>query len=616
MGQQKVYPFDNTADYTKINTVVEDGVGKLGITNNPGQSFNQPFSSDTGFTYNNTKAEFSVGQVQQIDKIAEAGILLHSNFEDNNFDADFSSGSPLGSIGGTTVPVIVTHLGSQRAFIANIGNGSAFSWSAINQLGGTVGSMRAMIVFGYAGFPTGNDRRIFYNIGTHPIFVTHETTGDLVVSITNTAGTHVFTIAAYSAVAGEHELLLCWDTNSSPNGLLYVFLDRVLQNSGTPFTFPQGIRISDGDVGFGQGGLPGISNLYIDDVTNYDSIIHTADYAVEQTEFIYQYLGSVVELPDFEYSGPGDMQSLTSFAAIAESTERYIIDGKYWNGANWIVSDLSFAQANISLDVNTNIGNLSLMEPGVVPVSIVFQDGNIQQYTGDIVIGFDGQKYQSSGSIVVIEPITSGRVNLFDAEFTEPSVNQQVRFILIVDGVDKYHDGLNWVNSNGTISQANIAQDVSDNILELINQEAQVDIYVKVLLATSDDQVTPEIDDIEFSYNDFDVCIVTADLQDLLLSVPVIDPLNPPKLHITAHRTFTLEESVVLGGSQSAAFNISGEASLSVVVTEPVGERLQFGISIPDGRGTKWIMFEPAIVPNLYTEEIQRITLVRATDFG
>ena len=48
---QTIYPFTITANYTKNNTVVEDGKGKLSLVNNAGQNFAQNFSSSAGFTF-------------------------------------------------------------------------------------------------------------------------------------------------------------------------------------------------------------------------------------------------------------------------------------------------------------------------------------------------------------------------------------------------------------------------------------------------------------------------------------------------------------------------------------------------------------------------------------
>jgi hypothetical protein len=220
---------------------------------------------------------------EEDDTVLPTSAIFHANFEDLSFDAGFAAGSNVASIGGTVLPVVQGLDASQQVFIANSGSGSAFSWSAIDNIGAAAGSARFFVTFGYSGSPSGNDRQIFYHYGTYSLKLTHETSGDLVLFLDNSAGSNSFTIPAFAPNALEqYEFLLGWDHVA---GELYFFINRILQNAGLPYTFAPGTRTVDGDFGFGQGDLAGISDLFVDNVTMYSDILHTEDYSDEPAEF-------------------------------------------------------------------------------------------------------------------------------------------------------------------------------------------------------------------------------------------------------------------------------------------------------------------------------------------
>jgi hypothetical protein len=67
------YNFDQAADYTFNPALIEvtGGVARLKLANLTGEIFNQDFATDTGFTYDNSKAEFSGGLVQQVSQVPD-----------------------------------------------------------------------------------------------------------------------------------------------------------------------------------------------------------------------------------------------------------------------------------------------------------------------------------------------------------------------------------------------------------------------------------------------------------------------------------------------------------------------------------------------------------------
>ena len=81
-------------------------------------------------------------------------------------------------------------------------------------------------------------------------------------------------------------------------------------------------------------------------------------------------------------------------------------------------------------------------------------------------------------------------------EFSKKPTNTEIKYTLFVDSQDKYYNGANWVNSDGTYSQSN-------TISEIISQLHRLDIdnfQLRVFLNTTDNTVRPTMDKIEVFY--------------------------------------------------------------------------------------------------------------------
>jgi hypothetical protein len=362
-----------------------------------------------------------------------------------------------------------------------------------------------------------------------------------------------------------------------------------------------------------------VDSATYDALSIFDNIKHISNYTAGTVEY-YLYEESKVDLPTFSYAGLGAIQSLDSLSLTSSGGEKYIIDGKYWDGAAWSVSDGSFAQANSLSEVNTNISSIVLDDSSMVPVSVVFPDGSTQESVDNLTLEHTGQQYATDGNIKVLSSVLASNIEGLTATLNEPTVSQKVRFVADVNGNDMYWDGSQWAASNCTIVQSNTLADMNTNLPTLLAGDVLNDVFMKVLFETGDQDATPDIDEMTITFNttivEIEECLVSANLENILVNVPTIDPANPPKLHVTATRTFTNGLKTVVKGTQSVDFDSNGMAQISVVTTESVGERLEFGISIPDGRATQWIMFEPAIVPEESSKALEQITEVKKYDFG
>ena len=111
-------------------------------------------------------------------------------------------------------------------------------------------------------------------------------------------------------------------------------------------------------------------------------------------------------------------------------------------------------------------------------------------------------------------------------------------------------------------------------------------------------------------------CAITAYLKDILGDNFTVDPTNPPKLHVSNSRGFMHGNNLIVPNTKSVAFNASAEATISVIETASVGEKMQFNITIPDGRSIRNVMYEPAVIPNEATKDLNEIAKAKSFDYG
>lgn len=88
--------------------------------------------------------------------------------------------------------------------------------------------------------------------------------------------------------------------------------------------------------------------------------------------------------------------SYASFTATDDGTIRYILDGQYWTGAAWALSDKTWAQSSTASDISAHI--LTLVPQGTnITFQIVTDNGSSQMWVSSATIVY----YSGSGSAAV-----------------------------------------------------------------------------------------------------------------------------------------------------------------------------------------------------------------------
>lgn len=505
--------FNTPSNFLASNAQVASGFGKLSLATKPSQLFSQAFDADTGFTYDNTKSEFTGGLVRQKDQRPANAILgaTYTSSKDLNW---ITSGSTTATDIGSPI------LSGGKVQCRGGGNVAVMYDNAAIGAASTVGALKFRFTPNYSGAPFANTNIAEIHqpsTNNDKIVLFHGSTGPFRFTAYNNVGTAIHTAAnlgaSWSPVAGtEYELELNWN---SATGEIRLFVDGVLRGSTPATTFTRDGNANSLHLGAGNSYF--VSNGDFNDVLLFSTVQHTTGYTPGYTVPETIYYADAVTLPSFSYTDIGNLQAYSSFATTEVGAPKYIVNSKYWNGTAWVASNGSYAQANTKADVLANIASLTASD--TTTVKAVFDASNTLSSVSELSVTYTGQKYNASGTIETVAGLSIQSFVSFAATVTTPA-STALKFAIRVDGNLKYHNGAAWVTSDGTSVQTNTAAQVVSNIATLsLGSNSTIKIYM--LLTTSDDNATPDISAITLVYdfgglgNDPDTCIVWGYYLDL-----------------------------------------------------------------------------------------------------
>ena len=497
MSIQTTFNFDNAANFNLSNTQIQSGKAKLSIVDNPGQVFSQAFTSDSGFTYDNTKAEFVGGVVRQKDQRPTSSILGATFDTSKNFNwADFSPLTPSAERGTPTIS------GGKLICTGGGNTGVSYTNAAIGALGDT-GTVRIKVTPNYSGTPSVN----------YPIFelrptsgnnsrmvLFHGATGFIRFTAYNSAGTIIHSAvnigaSAWVPVAGtEYEFEFTWDTGVTTSKL---YIDGVLKGATSVFTYSRGTSATILDIG--SGGTYTAADASFNDLLLYSIVNHSSNYTPGYVVPGNIYAASTVVLPAFSYTGLGTIQALESSSVTETGAPRYIVADKYFNGTAWVNSNGSYAQANTSAEVLANLSSLTVQGAGSFVMKVVFTDSASQSSVDLLSVTVTGQKYSPTGYLEPVQNLEVQALLAYAQTATLPG-STTAKVILKIDGVLKYHNGTAWVNSDGSSAQANFAADLDAAFEDLVLGQNST-VFLRWVLATPSNTDTPELDEAVITYD-------------------------------------------------------------------------------------------------------------------
>lgn len=488
---QKLYSFENPEDYDYDSEFVDisNGTAKLKI----GQSedgYIQSFTSDTGFVYDSSLAEFTGGVLRQKDK-RPSGATFGASYSSSINGSWASSGSLTGTANNSA------SVSGGRLNLTG-GGSKSVDYNISGKLGIQSGCIRLKWTPNYNGTPT--DSQTFFTIeetqgdGKSKIELLHHSNGSLFLLVNDTDGSNIYSnsLLTFMATAGSESVIeVGWDLSAGGkfyvfgNGFLLAELDGTFTRSDCAF-----LRI---------GGSGGPTDSFMDDLIIFSSNQHTAThdptYSVPDAAFV----ASTAILPEMAYnSGDGSFLEVTDFSDASTNDPQYTIqigqsgDYLYWNGSAWIESDGTYSQSNDADTISDNVSSLDVNGELYAQVKVHFQTSNTQQSVNTLTLTIlesttyttDDQRITPNGRFQAIELIS-----MVDSVATPEDTF--VRYILEIDSIKKYWNGSAWVRSNGNFDQSNTQQQIEDNIVSLIDDN----VYVKLLLIlkTDNSSATPVI---------------------------------------------------------------------------------------------------------------------------
>ena len=232
----------------------------------------------------------------------------------------------------------------------------------------------------------------------------------------------------------------------------------------------------------------------------FSTVQHETNYTPGYTLTETRYEEDTILLPPFAYAGPGAISSLSSFAVIEPAGgPKYTLEGQYWNGAAWVVSNGSYVQANTSTEINTNLATLVVIGETEISAEVVFPTSNTQSSIDIMDIDYLGDGYLD-GTIIPAVSISTDEIVAWLESIVETG-SDTITYALEINGQLTYWDGAAWSNSDGTLAQTNTAAVITTNIATLITSQATCFPYI--FLHTDTGQTTPSIDELCIGY-DFD----------------------------------------------------------------------------------------------------------------
>lgn len=482
------YDFSVPADFTLTNISITSLVASLSLVTNPGQTFSQPFTSSTGFTFNASKTSIT------------GGVLSQKSNAPANLSAYFAWDSFLnGNYGTGSLSVTAVNGAAINTGFLDL-TGSSNKYVSLPAAYGFIQTGTAAFVVkpNYSGNPASN--QIFFSnaalSGSDNVITLYhsQSVGHIVLVINDQNGTNLANtnLGTWTPVSGtSYNFVLQFDVT---NGATKLFIGGVQFGSTIAVT---GTRTAPGAVycGFDGSAPDGNPNFSINSLALYSSVV-SASGATPLADI--QYVADTISLPTFNYAGLGSIVGFTGFATGGDANAPgYILNGTYWNGTAWVTSNGTYAQSNTLAVVAANISSIS--NNNALTIQVITQSVNSSpaSITGPLVVTYSGQIY-SNGSIKTNSTFTAEKLLAFVSTFNQSGADT-VLFGMVVNSNTLYWNGSAWVASNGTAAQLNTLAQVQANLSTLLTVNSNVGTFV--LLTSGAGTTTPNITNFSTTYN-------------------------------------------------------------------------------------------------------------------
>jgi hypothetical protein len=597
------YELDDTtaSNYNYDSNKIEftSSGAKLKLVDFPSQTYTQPFTSSTGFTFDAAKTEFVAGKCQQKDK-APANSVCWATYTSSTDLSYIASGDATATITGS--PVIANN---RFECYGGVNENAIYNNSNIGTIQDT-GTVRKKWTAGYSGGPAANTT--IFQLGdatnNNKFIFFHALTGNtLRISAWDSTGTPIHTAAIIGApflpTAGNtYEFSVNFTAST---GVIEVYIDGVYQGATPATTFT---RTGTNYLYIGAGTTYAVADGAYEDVILYDTVQHsggaggnyTPGYTLEER----RYLEDLITNPNFTYAGLGTTQSFDGFTTTQTGLIRMNVNGEYWTGSAWASSDDSYAQMNDPATINTNISALTAAD--TVSIKMRTQDVNIQMDIDVLNVEYTGQHYPTDNPTIEIKSGVSsdGIHGWHEDDVTIPS-GATLKYVL-PRAPAYWWSGAAWVSSNETYAQSNTSSEISTNIGSLDITAGNTVKFLAFL--NSDGTVTPTIKTLRLEYDFYAILPLPAhtvvygqciDLGQNVLSGSIIS--------VKSYNPFKHGDNIVIIDTSTTS-DANGHFELDVIETETVGEEVFMEFEHTVGAETTTVRYDNIIIPNVTSVSI------------
>jgi len=371
-----------TFNESKVKTIATGT--SLKLTDNTLQTFDEDFIDDVGFVYDSELVEFVAGESLQKDK-RPANATFHVPYT-NNINGSWGNGVLAGTpIGGADVSSGILDL--------NYSDIRYVDYDAVlNGNSGNTGCIRIKnLILNYSGAPGVNIGIISEsNSGTIPdsLVLYHTAAGQLWFQLYCGAVLTVSIAAPWSPTLGiGYDIEINWNVVI---GESRIFIEGTQFSSTNTSTGNRATNMTSLKVGSFYNGST-ISNFSIDGLIIFSTVQHTANYTPDWSS-IYDtiYVESKVELPQFAYTGIGNIQAFTNLVTIETGTPKYVVNDLYYS-SGWVSSNGTYLQANTIAEILAQIATLPASD--TVNVDLIFKNSNSQSNVDNLTLTYTGQIY-------------------------------------------------------------------------------------------------------------------------------------------------------------------------------------------------------------------------------
>lgn len=486
MSFQIKYPFTDPSNYQTLNAEIVSGKGQLALQNTPVQ-FIDELTSDSGFTYNSTNTEFVGSEVRQKNLYPDNLLSHRFDTKDLNFGFDLGASLICTLNGGASISGGKLVAPGATDYLEVPGSNLDFD---------NVGTIRFKYTPNYAGLPP--TQHYIFGLGdgagnNNVIRMQQFTNGGLYIYVYGTTGALLFSnnFGIWNQTMGqEYEFELNIDLTTGAHRL---FIDGVQFGATNTST---GTRSGAGTLrlrlGTNNTGVTGTNGSF-DDLEVFNTVQHTANYTPTGAQApAFRYGSDAITFPLFLDT----ILSISSLVSVDSGSPRFTLDGLWWNGANWVASNLTYAESNTKATINANMGTFPFSATQL-QVGLYWTDTNTQTSIDQLLINYASWRY-NDGRVIPAAAFYSDNIVSIAAS-TNAAGLDEVRFLLEIGGAWYWWNGGAWAISNLTQAETNDLATFNANIGTALTVESICRVIC--MLYTDTTLTTPDIDELTVEYD-------------------------------------------------------------------------------------------------------------------